>query len=116
MEVPPRLRFKIERMKAALRSVMGGKEQHYDASHRMCRNCRALIDRDALNCPFCGAVTSRARPRAGTTPGRVLGVIPIPSTATSVLIAVNLAMFGVTWYLSQTAASGDLRPGGGLGE
>ena len=50
------------------------------------------------------------------TPGRILGVIPIPSTATSALIAVNLAMFGVTWYLSQTTASGDVGPGGGLGE
>src|SRR5712692_6797180 len=116
MEVPPRLRFKIERMKAALRSVMGGKEQPYDASHRMCRNCRALIDRDAPNCPFCGVVTSRARPRAGATPGRVLGVIPIPSTATSVLIAVNLAVYGLSWYLTQTAPDADLGSGLGAGE
>jgi rhomboid protease GluP len=116
MEVPPRLRFKIERMKAALRSVMGGKEQPYDASHRMCRNCRALIERDALNCPFCGVVTSRARPRAGSTPGRVLGVIPIPSTATSVLIAVNLAVYGLSWYLTQTAPDADLGSGLGAGE
>ncbi len=116
MELPPRLWFKLERLKSALRSVIGSKEQSYDAAHRMCPNCRALIDREASVCPFCGAAARRARARAGTTPGRILGVIPIPSTATSALIAVNLAMFGVTWYLSQTAASSDLGPGGGLGE
>jgi len=66
-------------------------------------------------CPLCGMSTKPPRSRAGTTPGRVLGVIPVPSTATSVLIAVNIALFGISWYLTQTAASAELAPAPALG-
>ncbi len=111
MELPPRLRFKLERLKSALRSAVAEKEPSYDAAHRMCPSCRALIERDAAVCPFCGVSTRRPRARAGTEPARILGVIPIPGTATSTLVAVNIAMYALTWYLSQAASS----EGGGMG-
>jgi len=111
MELPPRLRFKLERLKSALRSAVAEKEPSYDTAHRMCPSCRALIERDATTCPFCGASTRRRRARAGTEPARILGVIPIPGTATSTLVAVNIAMYALTWYLSQAASS----EAGGIG-
>src|SRR5712692_3017274 len=111
MELPPRLRFKLERLKSALRSAVAEKEPSYDTAHRMCPNCRALIERGAAVCPFCGASTRRPRARAGTEPARILGVIPIPGTATSTLVAVNIAMYALTWYLSQAASS----EAGGMG-
>jgi rhomboid protease GluP len=105
MELPPQIWFKLERLKAALRAALGSKSQAYDTSHRMCPNCRALIDRDASVCPFCGESTRPARARGpSTTPGRVLGVIPIPSTATSVLVAANLALYALAWYMTQSSA------------
>jgi len=75
----------------------------------MCSECRALIEREAEVCPFCGART-RPTPRpSGPGAQRLLGVIPVPATATSVLVVANLALFAVAWYLSFTAASDDLR-------
>lgn len=116
MELPPRLKFKLERLISSIRSGLGSKEPEYSTAHRMCPNCRALIEREAAACPFCGVAVRRARARAGSTPGRILGVIPIPSTATSVLVAVNVGVYALTWYLSQTAASSDLSAAGGMGE
>lgn len=46
------------------------------------------------------------RSRAGTGgPERVLGIIPIPSTATSTLVAANIALYAIAWYMTQSAAS-----------
>jgi rhomboid protease GluP len=112
MGLPPRIWFKLERLKTALRAALGSKSQD-DASHRMCPNCRALVDRDTSVCPFCGESTRPTRARsASTTPGRVLGVIPIPSTATSVLVAANLALYALAWYMTQLSASAQLGAAG----
>ncbi len=111
MELPPRIWFKLEKLRSALRSALGSRPESYDTAHRMCPNCRALIDRDAAVCPFCGATARPARGRASGPAGRVLGgLIPMPSTATSVLVAVNIGIYALTWYLTQTAASNDLSP------
>jgi len=112
MNLPLRFRFKLERLKSTLRAALGSKEQAYETAHRMCPNCRGLIDRSASVCPLCGAPTGPARARPGTAPGRVLGgLIPVPSTATSALVAANIALYAVAWYLSQAAASAGSGPG-----
>ncbi len=111
-----KLWFKLQRLKSVWRSALGSKDPSYSTAHRVCPNCRALIDRGAGICPLCGMPTKPPRARAGTTPGRVLGgVIPVPSTATSVLVAVNIALYAITWYLTQTAASAELSPTPALG-
>ncbi len=115
MGLPPRLWFKLERLKSAWRALLGTKEPSYDAVHRMCPSCRALIDRGASVCPLCGAAIRGARARAGTTPGRILGVIPIPSTATSALVAVNVGIYAITWYLTQNQAAAELSPAPAMG-
>src|SRR5262249_18725065 len=89
--------------------------QRYESSHRMCPTCRGLIDRSASVCPLCGISLRAPRSRAGAAPGRVLGVIPVPSTATSVIIAVTIAVYGISWYLTQSAASAELRWAPALG-
>ena len=117
MNLSPRLWFKLHRLKSALRSALGSRERSYDTSLRVCPNCRGLIERNASVCPLCGASTRPARARAGAAPGRVLGgLIPMPSTATSVLVAVNIALFAVSWYLSQTAGSAELSAGPSFGD
>jgi rhomboid protease GluP len=45
----------------------------------------------------------RSRPK-GEGPERIMGVIPIPSTATAMLVAACLAMYGVSWYMTSVAA------------
>lgn len=110
MQLPPRIWFQLERLKKLFRSAWGSKGQTYDTSHRMCPHCRALIERGASVCPLCGGSLRGARARtSASTPGRVLGVIPIPSTATSVIVGVNVALYGLAWYMTQS------NPASGLG-
>jgi len=109
MELPPKLWFKLQKLKKALLSGSGRAEQQsYDTAHRMCPNCRGLIDRKASVCPLCGISLRAPRSRAGTSPGRVLGVIPVPSTATSAIVAVTLAIYAISWYMTQNSASAEL--------
>src|SRR3989454_8753842 len=105
MQLPPYLRFEIERLKSAILAALGPKARTPDAAHRMCPSCRALIDREASSCPFCGAATRPARARGGDPGGRILGVIPVPSTATSVIVAVIVGLYSLSWYLTQAAAT-----------
>jgi len=106
MELPPKFWFQLERLKKALRSAYDPSAQKYDTSHRMCPNCRALIERNASVCPFCGEKLRSPRARSSSgTPGRIMGVIPIPSTATSVIVAVTIALYGVSWYLTATSGA-----------
>ncbi len=106
MRLPPRLWFKLQRLREALRSALGSEQRSYDTGHRMCPNCRGLIDRNAAVCPLCGVPVRSPRARAGTSAGRVLGgLIPVPSTATSALVAANIALYGLSWYLTQIGGS-----------
>jgi rhomboid protease GluP len=75
----------------------------------MCPSCRGLIERSASVCPLCGSAVRPARARGSSDSGsnKILGIIPMPGTATAILIAVNIAMFGITWYLSQVKASAE---------
>jgi len=74
----------------------------------MCPHCRALIDRDAKVCPLCGEATGPVRARGASTPGRIMGVIPIPTTASSVMVVANLALYTISWYLTQNTAASQL--------
>ncbi len=116
MQLPPHLRFEIERLKSAILAALGPKARTPDAAHRMCPSCRALIDREASSCPFCGAATRPARARGGDPGGRILGVIPVPSTATSVIVAVNVGLYSLSWYLTQAAAASGHDTAASLGE
>ncbi len=94
MALPAKFWFKLQKLKTAFRSALGAGEQSYDTGLRMCPSCRGLIDRGASVCPLCGAPTKPPRSRAGTGSGRLLGgLIAVPSTATSALIDVNVALY-----------------------
>ena len=113
MKLPPRIRYRLEKWKSSWRALFGADEPSYRKTHRMCSNCRALIDRGASVCPLCGAPTGPVRAPTSAGPERILGVIPIPSTATAVLVAVNIILYGLSWYLTQISGA-DLA-GGELG-
>lgn len=115
MGLPPKLWFKLQQLKKVWNSAFGAKEQSYDATLRMCPNCRALIERNASVCPLCGMPVKAPRSRTSSAPGRVLGVIPVPSTATSVIVAVTIAVYGLTWYLTQNASSAELSAAPSMG-
>lgn len=115
MNLPPRLWFRLQRVKSAWREVFGARERSPASGHRMCPECRGLVDRDASVCPLCGASLRRPRAQAEAGSGRLLGIIPVPSTATSVLVAANLALYAITWYMTQSEASQNLVSAPGWG-
>ncbi|MCZ6904374.1 MAG: rhomboid family intramembrane serine protease [Acidobacteria bacterium] len=117
MNLPPRFRFKLERLRRDLeqwwmgiRYRAGGKE----AGHRMCPSCRALVGRDDSTCPLCGARLKSAAPRS-VSPGLLGGVLPMPSTATSALAAINIGLYALTLYLSFQAAQAEMTGTPGFG-
>jgi rhomboid protease GluP len=116
MQLPPKVWFQLERLKKLFRSSLGEPRQNYDTSHRMCPNCRALIERGASVCPLCGEKLRSPRARSSSgSPDRILGVIPVPSSATSALVAVTIAVYGISWYMTSVAASGSPGPASALG-
>jgi rhomboid protease GluP len=116
MDFSPKWWFKMQRWKASLREALGKKEEAVESSHRMCPNCRALVERGASTCPFCSVSLRSPRPRSrASAPGRVMGVIPIPTTATATICAVNVALYAVMWYMTQNVAAANLTAAPGLG-
>ena len=104
MELPPKVWFKIEKLKAWWRESFGAANPSYDTSHRMCPECRALNPRDTKVCPHCGAKIGPQRARGGAgTPERIMGIIPTPTSATSMLAAAIVLMFVVEWFMTQRA-------------
>jgi len=88
--------------------LFGAEESAPSSTVRMCPHCRALVDRDAKVCPHCGETTGPIRARGSSTPGRIMGVIPIPTTATSVIVVANLALYVISWYMTQNTEAAQL--------
>jgi rhomboid protease GluP len=115
MSLPPKLWFQWRRLKKVF---FDAQESAPASAVRMCPHCRALIDRDARMCPLCGEATGPARARgSSSTPGRIMGVIPIPTTASSVMIVANLALYAISWYMTQNSVAAQMNgapPMGGI--
>ena len=109
MPLPPKLWFQWQRLKKIFGSSIGAEGTTPTSTVRMCPHCRALIDRDAKVCPLCGEATGPRRARgSSSTPGRIMGVLPIPTTATSVIVVANLALYALSWYLTQNTEAAQL--------
>jgi len=105
MSLPPKLWLQWQRLK----KVFTSEGSTPTSTVRMCPHCRALIDRDAKVCPLCGETTGPVRARGGnSTPGRIMGVIPIPTTASAVMIVANLALYVLSWYMTQNTEAAQL--------
>ena len=80
---------------------------------KMCPACRALVDRNDRVCPLCGENTSAA-PRGGAS--RVLSkVLPEHARYSTILITVNLILFGLTLAGSSRGPGGEFDIGSLLG-
>ena len=109
MPLPPKFWFQWQRLKKMFSESLGAQESTSTSSVRMCPHCRALIDRSSKVCPLCGETTGPSRARASTgTPGRIMGVIPIPTTASSVMVVANLAIYVISWYMTQNSEAAQL--------
>ncbi len=108
MVLSPRMKWKINRYGQNVEERLERLRNFFKSvtyKQKMCPACRALVERNANVCPFCGEKTSGA-PRGGAD--RVLSrVVPEQARYTSVIVTVNLLLFGLS-----LAASARSRPGG----
>ncbi|MBI1745596.1 MAG: rhomboid family intramembrane serine protease [Acidobacteria bacterium] len=73
--------------------------------HKMCPECRALIDKKAPNCPLCGAALTGV-PTGGI--GRFLSAFfPKAGFYTATILAANLLLYVATVMVSARRSSGD---------
>jgi len=104
-----RLRWKWERRRIKLREA-GVRGQvmmrSAKAKHKMCRECRSLVERSASECPECGASM------AGVSvpgPGRLLSnLFPGITAATSLIMLVNGFWFVIMMMAQIKSGSGGL--------
>ena len=76
----------------------------------MCPSCRGLIGRSDSVCPLCGVGLRGASQRGRASQGLLGGVIPVPSSATATLVAINVGLYLLSFYLTVQAARADLSP------
>lgn len=80
--------------------------------HKMCRSCRALVDRSARTCPECGTSLSDVRaPGVGRT---LSNLLPGLSAATSLLMLVNGFWFLLMIIAQIKAGGASISPFGGF--
>jgi rhomboid protease GluP len=95
--------------------MVGLKDESYDTSYRMCPSCRALIDRKASTCPMCGVRIGGARSRQSGTPGKVGGILPMPTSANAAVVIFTVVLYVISWALTQRLASASLQSAPPLG-
>jgi rhomboid protease GluP len=102
--------FKWQRARASLDDALDSFRKKEASGQRMCPNCRALIGRDVSPCPLCGESIRSPRSQARIAGG----LLPVPSTASSAIVAATIALYAFSLYLTQKSA--DPSEIGGLGQ
>jgi rhomboid protease GluP len=96
MVLSPRLKWKMNRTKQTLEQRLEKARNFFKSvtyKQKMCPACRALVERKDKVCPFCGENTSTA-PRPGA--GRLFSsVVPDQARYTTILLSVNVVLFGL---------------------
>ena len=109
----PRMKWKINRYKMQLEERMERARGFFQSvvnKQRMCPACRALIDRKERTCPLCCERVSEVS-QAGL--GRALdSVLPQQARYTTILLSVNLFLFGLMMLATIRARGGEF--GGNL--
>src|SRR5262249_39749368 len=98
--LPYRWQVRTERWRNSLRSFFGGGDQQ--PRPKLCPSCGALVGISATRCHECG--TSLRFSMAAAT-RHLSGFFSGPAPVTSILLVVNILMFGVTWLATIRAGS-----------
>lgn len=116
MVLSPRMKWKINRYGQNVEDRLEKLRNFFKSvtyKQKMCPACRALVDRNDRVCPLCGENTSAA-PRGG--PSRVLSrVLPEHARYSTILVTVNVILFGLTLAGSARGAGGEFDFGSLLG-
>lgn len=90
MPLSPRLRWKLDRLREKTSGVFGGQKEQ--ARPKLCPACGQLVGATQTRCHQCGTSLTFSLAAAGKSLG---GLIPTASPVTSVMIGINLLIYGV---------------------
>ena len=109
MVLSPKMKWKINRYGQTVEDRIQKFRNFFKGviyKQKVCPACRALIDRKEKVCPFCGEKTSGV-PRGGMD--RILShVIPGQARYSTLLMAANLILFGLTLAAFVQRRAGDI--------
>lgn len=111
MPLPPKLRFKLNRMQNRWEAWKAGvrqTQQAVTAEQKMCPSCRALVSRNLATCPYCG---QRLKVWEATPVGRMARRTMPGIPVTGWLILANVIMFVVEYAVSGTSIFANLMGG-----
>ena len=98
MPLPYQWQYRIERWKNAVRGLFGG--GHQQPRPKLCPACGSLVGISATRCHQCG--TNLKFSLAAVSKG-LSGVFGGRAPVTTVLLIVNILMFGVSWMATASA-------------
>lgn len=90
MPLSPRLRWKLDRLRESLSGLFGGRKEQ--ARPKLCPACSQLVGATETRCHQCGTSLSFSLAAAGKS---LSGLLPTESPVTSIMIGLNLLIFGV---------------------
>ncbi len=102
MPLPYQWQYRIERWKNAARGLFGGGNK--EPRPKLCPACGSLVGISATRCHQCG--TSLTFSLAAVSKG-LSGFFGGRAPVTTVLLIVNILMFGVTWMAMASAGEGE---------
>jgi membrane associated rhomboid family serine protease len=108
LPLSPRLRWKLDRLRENLSGLFGGKKE--EARPKLCPACSQLVGATQTRCHQCGTSLTFSLAAIGKSLG---GLIPTTSPVTSVMIGVNLLIYGVC-LLATIQASDAINIFGGI--
>ena len=110
MELSPRTRWKIDRLKEKFSGAFGGKRE--DARPKLCPACGTLVGANATRCHQCGASMTFSLAAASKSLSKLM---PASSPATYAILTVSCVMYGFSLLWTMRLSGFQAPSGGGLG-
>lgn len=110
MELSPRTRWKIDRLKEQISNAFGGKRE--DARPKLCPACGTLVGATATRCHQCGASMTFSLAAASKSLSKLM---PTTSPATYAILTLSCVMYGLSLLWTMRISGFQAPSGGGLG-
>ncbi|HEX9760084.1 MAG TPA: rhomboid family intramembrane serine protease [Candidatus Acidoferrales bacterium] len=102
MPLPPRWKWKLDRLRESVRGMFGSKKEE-ERRPRLCPSCGTLVGTTATKCHECGASVTFSIAAASRT---LSSLMPATSPVTYIVMGINAFLFGVTMLASLQATGG----------
>jgi rhomboid protease GluP len=111
LEIPPRLRWKLDRYREKMRGLFGGGRKE-NARPKLCPACGTLVGATATRCHQCGASVTFGMAAASRS---LSGLFPTTSPATYGILTLSCVLYGLSLVATIRTNGLQAPAGGGLG-